>query len=422
MAEIKKEKKNKQVKLTVPKMDISNNQQSVQTNEYFIKLSAKFKRAKLISAIALILFVVIMTASYRDVITLTNFQYLIRDLVITNTVYTYDTDQKIISYNTDINSVFELFRGSLALSNTSGFSLYSLSGARIMNESHNYKNPALASSSSYLVVYDLGGNTYSVYNTLTKLDSQTLNYAIYAAAVSENGTYAVVSRDSEYRTVIHVYNSKCEKISQIMKDKLTTDISFSSDGKELIVATVYNIDGQLDSEITVCDPYSDEAPRAYMLTGIMAVRACMTKAGGFTVVTDKNLQFYNHSGVKLNEYSYMGYMPSNSYCDSEYASLIFNKNVVGEENEIHIFDYEGNEKLEQKFEGRVVNTTRSGKYFYVLCSGSVVRINLETGEIKDLEIAENPSDIIVSDENMLICYYSYTVVYPLAESFESEAS
>lgn len=413
MAGSKNKSKNNRIKLTVPKIELSDGVQNAKTNEYFIGLSVKFKRAKIVSAVSLILFVIVMVAVYRDVITLTNFQYLIRDLEITNTVYTYDTDQKIISYGTDINSAFKYFRGSLALANTSVFSLYSLSGANIMSEEHNFKNPALASSTSYLVVYDLGGKNYSVYNTLTKLDSKTLDYDICGAAVSENGTYAIVSRDSEYRTVVHLYNSKGEKISQIMKNKLTTDINFSSDGSKLIISTVYNANGQLDSEIMICDPYSDAAPKTYIIEGVMAVRACIDEDGGFTVVTDKNVQFYNSSGVKLNEYSYLGYTPSNSYCDDKYSSLIFNKNVVGEENEIHVFDRVGNEVTEAKFQGRVVNTVRFGEVFFVLCSDSVVRIDLKTGETEEIEIAENPSDIIVTDENMLICYYSYTVVYSM---------
>lgn len=50
-----------------------------------------------------------------------------------------------------------------------------------------------------MIVYDLGGNYYSVYNSLEKLSEKFTAYPIAAAAGTDNGMYAVLTRSAEYK-------------------------------------------------------------------------------------------------------------------------------------------------------------------------------------------------------------------------------
>ena len=104
-------------------------------NPYFIELSKRCRTAKIVCAIILALFSIVMLGSFRDDITAENLQYLLRDLNVTGTVYS-STSSATISYNTDTEAVFCVFRGNIAMSNRESFVLFSNNGSKIFSESH----------------------------------------------------------------------------------------------------------------------------------------------------------------------------------------------------------------------------------------------------------------------------------------------
>jgi hypothetical protein len=173
------------------------------TDVYLAKASyryAYFRRILCILLIAItVLFVFSGNLSYDKLYYLTKDIKLASDYVSS----VHDT----ITYNVGNSQSFALYKEGLAVASREGFSIFSAGGREIFSANHSYGNPALASSDKYVLLYDIGGKSYALYNSFTALDSRTLDYPIYGASIAQNGTFALLTRSDRYDSVVSVYKS-----------------------------------------------------------------------------------------------------------------------------------------------------------------------------------------------------------------------
>jgi len=88
-------------------------------NAYYSTVAYRYKFAKYVTIILLVIFVLFSITVHRDSITYSNFVFLLKDM---NTVFESDgmlTVQKSISYNTDRNQNFTLYRRGLSVAGSS---------------------------------------------------------------------------------------------------------------------------------------------------------------------------------------------------------------------------------------------------------------------------------------------------------------
>lgn len=52
--------------------------------------------------------------------------------------------------------------------------------------------PVAEASSKYMIVYDTGGMVFYLYNSLSRVYEETLDYPIYDGAVARDGSFAVL--------------------------------------------------------------------------------------------------------------------------------------------------------------------------------------------------------------------------------------
>ena len=390
-------------------------------NPYFIELSKRCRTAKIVCAIILALFSIVMLGSFRDDITAENLQYLLRDLNVTGTVYS-STSSATLSYNTDTEAVFCVFRGNIAMSNRESFVLFSNNGSKIFSESHNYKNPSVTGSEALLISYDLGGTSYAVYNSLGKISGESTAYPISSASAAENGSYAVMTRSAEYRTVIYVYNSNKENIAQIMKDKLALGMGFSKDGDCIFVISVYNDDGAISGEISVYNPKSGNELFTITIDEEIPIYAAFNEAGDLKVATDKCFCIYSSSGELISTYSYENRTPQTVCIGDNYFAAVFSSSYISNESDIVVIDDKGKTALTYSTDGAVKKIKISDDRIYFLSSDKIICINPKNLEVLHFKYDGNPCDINVSGDIIFVSYYSHTLSYYLSEVFDSENS
>lgn len=383
-------------------------------NTYYIKISKYFRRAKTVSALLLALFTVVMLASFRDDITPQNLQYMLRDLNITNTVYSNDSTFTV-SYDTDTDAVFGLFRDQLAVAGKNGFSLYALSGSKVFDDAHSFKNPALVTSDSCMIVYDLGGNYYSVYNSLEKLSENSTAYPIAAAAVSDNGMYAVLTRSAEYRSAIYLYDERGVNTANIFKDKLILGICFAENGEDIIVTTADSVEGVIVGELSVHNTRSDSPLMSVTFNSELPVVA---HAYGSTVsvMTDQSLITYNRDGTQISVYRYGSITPVTGCIGSTYSALAFSSNTVNGQSDIRIVTGE-DMCMSIPTDGDVKRLREYGGTVYALCRDGILKIDPEKGDTYMFETEGNPCDINITENTLFVSYYSHTDSYYLSEIF-----
>ena len=67
--------------------------------------------------------------------------------------------------------------------------------------------------------------------------------------MADNGSYAILTKNREYRTVINIYDSDYDLISRVYKDKFTFDIDLSQ--KQLLYVTAEALDSSYLTEVNV---------------------------------------------------------------------------------------------------------------------------------------------------------------------------
>ena len=205
-------------------------------NEYYIDIANKFKTAKFIVIILLVVFMLFMISVFRSDVTLENFKYLVRFFSSANTVYSGGYEN--IYYDTTGVMDVDVFNGDLVTVKSDSVDLYDMNGSNVASYEINQVSPTVVSRGKYMLVYDLGGNNAQLFNNFSQLTAQTYDYPISCAAVSGEGMHAVVTKSLDYQSVIHLYDHNFNLISKIYKDKYITDIRIDSSGKKLVCTSV----------------------------------------------------------------------------------------------------------------------------------------------------------------------------------------
>lgn len=390
-------------------------------NERYIELSRRYKAAKYLTFFLLVAFIFGMLTVNRDDITVENLRYLVRYIEKDSGIYSYPSGQKKIAYSADTEIGFEMFRDDFVIADSTAVNIYSLSGLNVLNESSFISNPVIKTSERHLLVYDLGGNSYALYNTFSKLFGETLPYPITGAANSADGLYALVTKTQEYRSAVYVYDRDFRLISRILKDKLVMDISVKPDGSEILIVSAYNSDGEFITEIMTCDPYSDKASVLIEHRDTLPLKASYTDRG-FTVLCDKRLLFYDDAGILKGTFDFEGEIPVYSRITEKYTFVSFAENIVGNAQRLLIFDSEGQQTAEKRTEDRIIKLQCPGEYFYALTSDSIIRTGIGTGTSETYAIEKNSIDLITADENTLfLCYPGYAVSVDIPSAFPASA-
>lgn len=378
-------------------------------NSYFLVLSGRFKTAKYISVCVLVVFLLSTILLFRDEVTVENLRYLIKDFEMGDSINLSSDDK--IKYDVDTQLDLDMYKGDLVVAGSSYFYLCDLQGNKRLNEESVFTNPVVVSSDKYLLVYGLSEYTYTLYNTFSKLHTETFDYPITGAAVSDKGLYAIVTRTTEYRSVVYLYNSSFERIGAVYKDKYIMDVSFNHDGSELLITSIYSKNGNYCTEILNYVPYSDKPNSVKEVEGSMVIKSGYHSDGSFSVLYDNKIEFYNKASELKNIYEFpSGIVPVDTDITSIYTAITYTENIVGDNMKVIVFNSNGEIILDADAEGQPVKLTCSDKYAFVLLNGRVCKIDIESGETVYYDTAKNAIELlVVNDKSLLVCFADGTL-------------
>ena len=374
-------------------------------NQYYSAIASKYKAAKLILILILIIYLITAVTVFRNDITIENLQYLLKDLDFSS--IKNKNDYSTIIYDSAANSEFAFYRDDLVVAREGSATVYSINGSVVFSSSNNMYSPRLLSSKKYFLIYDFGDMScsYTLYNSFSELKTVKTDYPITAAALSDTGMYAIVSRDINYRGIVEVFDEKFNAICKISKDKYIMDVNFGIDGKELIVLSAYVVDGNWQSEIMICDPYTGKERALKNIENEMPIKADYTDNGGFVVTTDSGFYFYNSDAALYSKYLFDGVMPVYNDIFSDAVIAAFNKTVLGNEKIVRIFDENGDEIFSTVVSGQIKKSVKIDDMIYILSENSLNVIDLSSSSMSEKKIDGNCLDILAtSSGKIMLCY------------------
>lgn len=373
-----------------------------QVNKYYLSLSMKYKVMKLMTIVTLVAFCVGMVTLYRNDITVENFRYMLRDFDINSTKYTGEFDK--ITYSAGSDSHWALFKGDLAVVSPDSLYIYSMAGQTEMSETFNMTDPQVKASDRYILVYDTSDTNpvFSLFNTFSMLYTERLTRQINAASVANNGYFAIATRTEEYKGAVFVYDSSFELVNRIYKDKHIMDVEIRPDGGEVLVLSSYDSGGEWCAEIMTVAPGSDSASTTIDIVGSMPVKACYSRNGGFAVLFDNCVIFYDAEGFEVNRYSFGSDIPVTFKMTADYTMLAFNKTVLGNDKIVRFWDSSGIAVGTANIDGRILCTASDSTRFYIQTPGELRIINPNDGTYTSVPTSPDPLALLVYSDGMLV--------------------
>ena len=341
-------------------------------NPYYEDVSEKLGIAQVILFLSLLAFVVVSLLRNTGMITYRNFYYFFKDF--NASVESFDffhTDA--VSYSADRNQSFTLYRQGIGVAGNQSLTLFSSSGRQTISEKIQYQSPVAVGSGKYLLVYDLGGYQYALYNSHTCVWSGKSARPIRGADISEAGSFAIITDSAEYLSVVEFYNRNFGLRNRYSYQSYVTDLAIHSKGNELAVLLSSSDAGRFKTELRIYESGAEKESARQTVSDSLGLICAYTSSGKIAVLTGTEISFLNAKGEILQQYSFEGKQLQSADLNRYGAALLLH---AGEQNQKEVLACDKNGKL--LYRKQIDETCRalslSNGAVYLLGSEGVCRI------------------------------------------------
>ena len=354
-------------------------EQKREHNEYYGKVSNRYRTLKFFALGALVLYLVGMLVIHRSQITYENLVYLMKDLDTdvdaTGTVF------REIKYDESMKLSGDVFKGYFAAATTGSFTLFNTTGSAEREYQISMENPKVLTGEKYVMVYDVGGNSYSLYTSIVNVLTKQTGQVLQGAALSDSGSFALISR--------------------VYKDKYVMDAALSSDGTRYAIASCEVAGSDLTCEIMSgrCD---SEESRTVTVEGAMPLKTGFFSDGSFCVVCDDKACFFTEDGSLAAEKELGGYGISGVSFSRNNVMIVESDNIVESRNTVTVYDGAGNTVCEYHTDSRVGASALGDGLMFFASDGKLSRVDFE-GKADVTDCSLSVSFLVPFSDNVLVC-------------------
>ncbi len=384
---------------------------------YYATVSARFKVAQRIVTLLLVVFLLFSIFTNLRDITYGNFFYFIRDFG--NAVDMESTNYETLSYDVYPNQIFRLYRGGIAAVSPSNVSVFTATGRRTLKSRSDFVTPYAVCSGKYVLVYDMVGTSFALYNSFSKVDTKSYDYPISDASISESGVFALLTRSAEYKSVINVYNKRIEKIAAYSKNSYAFDISVDSKGERMAVLFYDVGDGRGGTLLRVYDisvrdkddKRDADEDRIVFEKGInhaFPLSCSFTESGMLSVITDSSISIFGPDYELYDSVAYSSEISALFAGDSG-SAIAVKTGSLNDVNRIIAFDKNGTLIYNGVIRESVNEIELYGKYVFVKSDTGAARLNTESSDTEKYDC--QAGKLLVYNENTAIVCAESKAVY-----------
>ena len=363
---------------------------------YYASVSVAYKIIERVLIIILAIFLVVSLVSNFSLITYDNFFYLLKDFsaAVDIETSTYNT----LSYGSNTRHFFSLYRDGLVMANPSNVSAYTASGRRTLNIASQFSSPCVVSSDKYFLVYDTAGTTFAIYNSFSRVFSETLDYPITDACFASDGTFAITTRDLEHRSIVHIYDSKFQLKHSVFSPKYAFDIAMNSDHGKLAI-TYLDPSGSGNTIVNMHSFTDMSNPEQIVIDGEFPYASGFLANGYFSVITKSGIHIYDRNYEELDSSSYANANISGFFISEHGAAVSYTENS---KNYVVAFDGNGNCVFDEGSDTLVNDIGIYDGYLFLRTDLGVTRIDYRAS--KHASLNSGQGKMLIYDANtVLIC-------------------
>lgn len=370
-------------------------------NKYYLSVSRRYNFAKYLVLIAFMCFLLISLMANRENITYENFLLLIKDVNLA--ARTANRSYETINYSEDSEQTVTRYKNNLVVTGGSGVKIFSGTGSQVYSGKEKFSKPRAVSSDKYLLVYDFGGTKFSLYNTFTSVFSDSFEYGITDGAISDSGTFALVSRTKEYNYSVMVYSKNCNLINRYRGNEYVIDVAISDDGKRIAIVMVEAESGYYNTTLMLCEPGSEEVIQTLTLSHVFPVKCAFSDDSNLALICDKEVYFYDKNGSLRGNFPISGELDRVS-CQGDHVALAVADNAVQSDNTVIVLGYKGNVKYEGDIQARISDIELYEGSLFVLTDTDIRRITLSDGKELSKQAQGYSKELVVfSRDDVMLC-------------------
>lgn len=371
------------------------------TDVYLAKASYRYGYFKRILCVLLIIVTVFFlfsgNLSYKKLFYLTKDIRLANDYV--NSVH--DT----ITYNAGNSQVFVSYRGGLAVASRERLSVFSAGGRELLTSNHSYGNPMLKVSKKQVLLYDVGGKQFSLYNSFSKVSEEKLDYTIYGAAMAQNGDFAIITKSEKFDSVVRVYKQNGKTYNYGFSEGRVCGVALSDKGKQMAVLLTYSSGSEMKTEIRLYNVGKENYKSEKISYSGIPYSVEILDSGSICVVGSRGVNMFNSNLNLTGEY----------LCNSEIYLYSFGEdNVViaapADElgkTQVLLVNKRGKIEKEYQIEERIIDIAFYENSLYLQKLDGFERLDLKKGKSFSFDISASDFKMIPIDRDTLVICNEY---------------
>lgn len=370
---------------------------------------SRIKKVRYLVIVLLLIFVVLAVLFYREDLTVENFRYLMKYVDVKPVTFGSNENTQI-DFESDSATVTGSFKEDLVVLTKTSIKIYDLSSTEILTDSHSMTSPALALGDRFFAVYDVGAKYVAIYNSFSKLWSNTFDYPVYEVALDDKGNFCVVTAEKDHTSALKVYNSNFENIfnwRSVDKYSLCADIfNGDSDKVYMAVGTLKNTTvGDLLSEVVVLSTDSNKVVASLDFNSELIMDIKFNSAGNIVCLTDRALRIISPSGEVLSDYSFNSKALRKFETGGEWSALLLNENLVGKNHTLIIFGANGDTYMVNSINSEITDICVSDSFAFLLGVEDITVIDLKGKNAKTYSSERSYRSVELLDEKNVYLVY-----------------
>lgn len=356
------------------------NTETPTVEQYYEKRARRISHVRYTCLLLTVLFGVYGFLVHGQELTADNFRYMLKFLDLEEAEVT-DADTELRFDYAESNRG-GLYLGDLVVLNTDGLTMYSrdagTAGDKLFSESFRMEDPRLAITPKYIFAYDLGGNEIRVFNSHSQFARLSMDYPIYGFSAGENGHFAVITAEKNYRTAVYVYDSYARQVyKRLLSNTYMDQIAISPDGQSFLALGHEAGEGYLRTLLQVYSIKEEKPVMSITFQGELPLVASYTEEGRFAVLTSTALRFYDGKSDTPTEThsvenkSLLGY----SFCEGRFLLSAEGSGLSGG-SVLWVYDSHGKLLGETSFRSKTIHTVMQGDILYLLTSDVLTTVTL----------------------------------------------
>lgn len=216
-----------------------------------------------------------------------------------------DATEASINFDANEYNRFTVLNGNLCVISPEELSAYKLSGSVTLSEPVLLRSPAVSSSDSRFIAYDLGGVNFYIANSKKLLYTGTTEAKILNVNMNKAGDFSIVTDAPDSKSLVTLYNSDFEAVYKFhSSEKYVFDAAVSPDGKSAAIITYGTTEGNFETSLALAKTNADGFYSTVTLGDSMPLKVSYHSDSRILVICNDRTLLYSTDGNLISEVSH----------------------------------------------------------------------------------------------------------------------